>query len=141
MARFVGENNSPSGRVLACVGGVCRVLLDNGQEVEATAVRAIAPGARTTLSIRPERVLIGADADGAPTRLPGRVRDLIYVGDHLRAYIAVGAQEFIVKVPNSRHVPLSIGDDDPGRLAHGGLSRARSARDQGMTIKDREDQR
>jgi putative spermidine/putrescine transport system ATP-binding protein len=111
VARFVGENNSPSGRVLASAAGVCRVLLDNGQEVAATAVRAGAPGARTTLSIRPERVLIGAAAGGAPTRLPGRVHEVIYVGDHLRAYIAVGAQEFIVKIPNSRHVPLRIGDD------------------------------
>jgi putative spermidine/putrescine transport system ATP-binding protein len=111
VARFVGENNSPSGRILASAGGVCRVSLDNGQEVEATAVHAIAPGGRTTLSIRPERVLIGPAADEAPTRLPGRVRELIYVGDHLRAYIAVGAQEFIVKVPNSRHVPLTVGDD------------------------------
>ena len=36
-----------------------------------------------------------------PTRLPGRVRELIYVGDHLRAHLAVGAQEFIVKIPNA----------------------------------------
>jgi putative spermidine/putrescine transport system ATP-binding protein len=111
VARFVGENNSPSGRILACAGGVCRVLLDHGQQVEATAVHAIAPGERTTLSIRPERVLIGPDAGRVPTRLTGRVRELIYGGDHLRAYIAVGAQEFIVKIPNSRHVPLSVGDE------------------------------
>ena len=111
MARFIGENNSPSGRILSCAGGVCRDLLDHGQEVEATAVRATGPGERTTLSIRPERVLIGPEADRLPTRLRGLVRELIYVGDHLRAYIAVGAQEFIVKVPNSRHVALNVGDD------------------------------
>src|SRR5688572_30517177 len=40
VARFIGENNSPSGRILACAGGVCRVLLDHGQEVEAAAIRA-----------------------------------------------------------------------------------------------------
>ena len=111
MARFIGENNSPSGRILASSGGVCRVLLDHGHEVEATAVRATGPGERTTLSIRPERVLLGPDPDRVPTRLPGRTRELIYVGDHLRAYIAVGAQEFIVKIPNSRHVPLRVGDE------------------------------
>jgi putative spermidine/putrescine transport system ATP-binding protein len=111
VARFIGENNSPSGRILASSGGVCRVLLDHGQEVEATAVRATVPGERTTLSIRPERVLIGPDPARVPTRLPGRARELIYVGDHLRAYIAVGAQEFIVKIPNSRHVPLRVGDE------------------------------
>jgi putative spermidine/putrescine transport system ATP-binding protein len=111
VARFIGENNSPSGRILASAGGICRVLLDQGQEVEAAAIRVGAPDERTTLSIRPERVVIGAEAERVPTRLPGRVRELIYVGDHLRAYIAVGAQEFIVKIPNSRHVPLRVGDD------------------------------
>jgi putative spermidine/putrescine transport system ATP-binding protein len=111
VARFIGENNSPSGRILASSGSVCRVLLDQGQEVEAAAIRAAAPGERTTLSIRPERMVIGAEAERVPTRLPGRVRELIYVGDHLRACIAVGAQEFIVKIPNSRHVPLGVGDD------------------------------
>jgi putative spermidine/putrescine transport system ATP-binding protein len=111
VARFIGENNSPSGRILACAGGVCRVALDHGLEVEAAAIRAGVPGERTTLSIRPERMLVGAEAERVATRLPGRVRELIYVGDHLRAYIAVGVQEFIVKIPNSRHVPLRVGDD------------------------------
>jgi putative spermidine/putrescine transport system ATP-binding protein len=109
VARFVGENNSPSGRVLARSGGTCRVALDSGGEVEAVPVRAEAPGERTTLSIRPERVLIDPGPQVA-TRLQGRVRELVYLGDHLRACIAVGAKEFIVKIPNTRRVPLGVGD-------------------------------
>jgi putative spermidine/putrescine transport system ATP-binding protein len=111
VARFIGENNSPSGRILSRAGDACRVLLDAGSEVEAAAVRATTPGERTTLSIRPERVLVNPDEERVATRLPGRVRELIYVGDHLRAYVAAGAQEFIVKIPNSRYVPLRVGDD------------------------------
>jgi putative spermidine/putrescine transport system ATP-binding protein len=111
VARFIGENNSPSGRIVACAGETCRVVLEGGSEVEAAAVRGTTPGTRTTLSIRPERVLINPARDSVATRLPGRVRELIYVGDHLRAYVAVATQEFIVKIPNSRHVPLNIGDE------------------------------
>jgi putative spermidine/putrescine transport system ATP-binding protein len=111
VARFIGENNSPSGRITACAGPACRVRLDDGQEVEAAVVRGSAPGQRTTLSIRPERVLINPEAERVATRLPGKVRELIYVGDHLRAHVAVGVQEFIVKIPNSRHVPISVGDE------------------------------
>jgi putative spermidine/putrescine transport system ATP-binding protein len=111
VARFIGENNSPSGRILSRAGDACRVLLDAGPEVEAAAVRATTPGERTTLSIRPERVLVNPDEERVATRLPGRVRELIYVGDHLRVYVAAGAQEFIVKIPNSRYVPLRVGDD------------------------------
>ncbi len=59
--------------------------------------------APATLSIRPERVrLCGSDkqADGYDNRFPARVREIIYLGDHVRVRLALDdATELMAKVP------------------------------------------
>ena len=59
-------------------------------------------GARTTLSLRPERVIIACQEGEVENRLVGRVEELIYLGDHIRARLSVaGTEEFVVKIPNT----------------------------------------
>jgi putative spermidine/putrescine transport system ATP-binding protein len=100
VAHFIGENNRLPGRVVALANGVCRVALTDGAEVEATAVNVAGAGAPTTLSIRPERVEVDPAPDIA-NRIKGTVNDIIYLGDHMRAFIhAGGTDEFVVKAPN-----------------------------------------
>ena len=68
-------------------------------------------GSPTTLSLRPERVIINPNDGELPNIAEANVEELIYLGDHIRTRINLaGNSEFIVKVPNSMgHAQLSEG--------------------------------
>jgi putative spermidine/putrescine transport system ATP-binding protein len=108
VAQFIGENNRLPGRVLERHGERCRVALEDGQEVFALAVN---PGERTLLSIRPERAMIDPPPELTENRLPGRVEEMIYLGDHRRVRLSLaGSSDFIVKVSASHvHGSLAVG--------------------------------
>jgi putative spermidine/putrescine transport system ATP-binding protein len=75
VARFIGENNRLKGVVESVAGGSCVVRLGEGEEVRAQAV------------------------DASSNRFEAEVRELIYLGDHLRVRLALGGEEdFTVKV-------------------------------------------
>jgi putative spermidine/putrescine transport system ATP-binding protein len=101
VAQFVGENNRLLGTVRAVDGKTCVVEVEGGV-VQALAVNVDGPGSRSTLSLRPERVLIDPDPEHCPNRFEARVEELIYHGDHTRTRVrACGCEDFIIKVPNS----------------------------------------
>ena len=59
-------------------------------------------GAKTTLSIRPERINVGVKGENTSD---AEILELIYIGDHIRCRMLVeGDQDFIVKIPNSSKV-------------------------------------
>ena len=100
VAQFIGENNKLSGRVLDIDGKRCRVEVDGGTELVAEAVNVSAKGERTTLSLRPERVEFDPP-ETLDNVVEGRIREIIYLGDHLRVVMHVaGNPEFVVKVRN-----------------------------------------
>lgn len=101
VAQFVGENNRFDGDVKSADGDLCRVEIPGHSSVDALRVNA-APGGKTTLSLRPERVFIGVPAEGdAVTRVEAKICEHIYMGDHIRVRLSLfGSDEFIVKVPN-----------------------------------------
>jgi putative spermidine/putrescine transport system ATP-binding protein len=101
VAQFIGENNRMAGKVVAMNGTTCRVKVSSGDEVIATPIKVSAAGEPTTLSIRPERVVIQPDAGSLPNIFDARVEELIYFGDSMRARLNVcGAPEFVLKLPN-----------------------------------------
>jgi putative spermidine/putrescine transport system ATP-binding protein len=106
VAAFIGESNRLLGTITATEGRTCEVRLDSGELIHATAVNIGGLGARSTLSLRPERVVIlSGDARGGDSATPNvfdaEVQELIYLGDHIRTRVRVcGSDEFIVKVPN-----------------------------------------
>ncbi|HYD68148.1 ABC transporter ATP-binding protein [Azospirillum sp.] len=109
VANFIGENNVLAGAVENLEQGFCTVRLAAGGSVTATAVAVGAPGERTALSIRPERVRVLADGDAGdgPNRLPAVVKDTIYLGDHVLAVLDVaGNPEFMVKLPPGSYAGL-----------------------------------
>lgn len=110
VAQFIGENNKLDGTVAEINGDHVSVKLSNGAMVQALKVNCGAAGSKTTLSIRPERVVVGAS--DLPNASPAEVRELIYLGDHIRCRVAVhGNEDFIVKVPNNAgHAMLSEGE-------------------------------
>ena len=113
VAQFIGENNRLCGKVNAVEGQHCHVDLDGGGTVRALNVRVEGTGARTTLSLRPERVIVACQDGEVDNSIVGRVEELIYLGDHIRARLSVaGTDEFVVKIPNTdRHAALRAGMD------------------------------
>jgi len=102
VAQFIGENNKISGEVTEIDSDRCTVKVDCGDIVKALKVNVARAGDRTTLSLRPERVTLNPAAGSLENIFEGTVRELIYLGDHLRTRINVcGNDEFIVKVPNA----------------------------------------
>ncbi|PQO24085.1 spermidine/putrescine ABC transporter ATP-binding protein [Rhodobacteraceae bacterium WD3A24] len=110
VAAFIGENNTLKGKVEKIEGDTCHVALDDGSRVKALRVFVEGEGARTTLSLRPERVRVDVKEGAADTVLEGTVKERIYLGDHIRVRMDVaGNDEFVVKVPNTsgeRHFKL-----------------------------------
>ena len=111
VAQFIGENNRLIGKVTSVKGSYCQVALECGSVVSARNIAVGAEGERTTLSLRPERVVIAPTGEEVENAIMGRVEELIYLGDHIRARLVVsGTGEFVVKIPNTdRQVSLSRG--------------------------------
>ena len=100
VAQFIGENNTLLGTVTGLNDGIANVAFDNGQTTQALAVSCGEVGNRTTLSIRPERVILSDVGSGIG--VDAEVLELIYLGDHIRCRMDVhGNKDFVVKVPNA----------------------------------------
>ncbi len=112
VAQFIGENNKLRGDVTALEDGRCVVSTASGHQVQAIAVNVSQVGQPTTLSLRPERVLIAPQPGSIDNEFEATVLELIYLGDHIRARVALlGREDFIIKVPNSAdHVAIRKGD-------------------------------
>ncbi len=99
VAQFIGENNKLAGVIANTTKDICAVKLDSGQTVKALNVVGGKTGARSLLSIRPENIDINPKAKSTDNVLEADVRELIFLGDHLRARLAVaGNDDFVVKV-------------------------------------------
>lgn len=112
VANFIGENNILPGTIETVEPGWCRVRLAAGGMVTARAVDSGPVGGPTSVSVRPERVtlLIDGDGGGDVNRLPGTVRDTVYLGDHALAILEVaGNDEFMVKLPPGAQAGLAHG--------------------------------
>ncbi|WP_244860899.1 ABC transporter ATP-binding protein [Aromatoleum petrolei] len=111
VARFIGENNRISGDVLRLDGDECVVEMKGCGAVQAARVAALQAGAPTMLSLRPERVQIDPPEGSVPNAFEATVRDLVYLGDHLRIGLDLGGRNTLVaKMPNSsRHGRLAPG--------------------------------
>jgi len=104
VANFIGENNAFDGYVESVHGETCQVKLDNGARVQASLGNPVKRGDRTVLSVRPESVQLNVQSLGCANRLGGYVREVIYLGDHLRVRVELaGRKEIIVKAPAAQH--------------------------------------
>jgi putative spermidine/putrescine transport system ATP-binding protein len=112
VAAFIGENNRLLGSVEKSNGQSCTVRLQDGSRVEALSVNVAGEGKPTTLSLRPERVVVAPAEGQLPNVFEAKVQELIYLGDHIRTRVSVcGNDEFIIKVPNAQsHARIAEGE-------------------------------
>ncbi|MBU8545720.1 MULTISPECIES: ABC transporter ATP-binding protein [Roseomonadaceae] len=90
VAGFIGESN----RLTVQVVDTTRLRLEDGSLL-ATLPHALPPGTAALVSIRPERVVIGAQGPGNAV-----VEEVVYLGDHCRLRLAhAGRADFIAKLP------------------------------------------
>ena len=99
------------GDVVETDGDLCSVNV-NGTVVKALSVNHSGVGGKSTLSLRPERVVLSPVDGSLPNVIPAKVEELIYLGDHMRTRFSIcGSDDFVVKTPNSAgHIHLSEGD-------------------------------
>jgi putative spermidine/putrescine transport system ATP-binding protein len=103
VAQFIGENNKLPGVIESINGESCTVRLATGEVIDATAVNVSEKGAKTLVSIRPERVEFKSEMmpAGAHT-IDAEVMEFIYMGDLFRTRLKVaGSDEFVIKSRNT----------------------------------------
>ena len=104
VARFVGKNNRFDGSLQSVAGDRCSVRIAGDACIEGSLAAPLPLGSRVTVSLRPERVQVcGLGHTIQPVagcRLAGTLREVIYLGDHVRARVALpGNDDFTVKRP------------------------------------------
>ncbi|MBP8773119.1 MAG: ABC transporter ATP-binding protein [Aeromonadaceae bacterium] len=100
VAQFIGENNQIHGSIASIDGDHCEVKLADGTLLKALAINIGALGEATTVSVRPERILLGEAAKQCDNRVSGRIKEFVYLGDHIRLCLdTCGSDHFVVKIP------------------------------------------
>jgi putative spermidine/putrescine transport system ATP-binding protein len=103
VASFIGENNALTGTVLGRDGDLSSVRLSSGACVLARTGDAGGAGQPAIVSIRPERVRPAREDSPAAWRVPARVTEQIYLGDHVRLRMTVAdCDNFTMKTPISK---------------------------------------
>lgn len=100
VAQFIGENNQISGVIERIDGEHCEVRLADGALLKALAINIGAVGEATTVSVRPERIVLGEAAQQCDNRVSGLIQEFVYLGDHIRLRLETcGSDHFVVKIP------------------------------------------
>ena len=68
--------------------------------LKALAINIGAVGEATTVSVRPERIVLGEAAKQCDNRVSGLIQEFVYLGDHIRLRLETcGSDHFVVKIP------------------------------------------
>ena len=102
-ARFMGETNMLQGTVTSYAAPWCQVPLATGEEVTATAINVSGAGARTRLSVRPERLIFNPDEMQVPNRYKAKVLSMDFRGDHTVVHLRLASETLLeAKIPNAQ---------------------------------------
>ncbi len=104
VARFIGENNRFDGHLQSVTGTRCSISIDGEACIEGSLAVPLPAGSPVTVSLRPERVQIRVPGHtmcaASGCSLTGTLREVIYLGDHVRARVVLrGNEDFSVKRP------------------------------------------
>jgi len=102
VAQFIGENNQFYGTTIEIGNKSCSVKLSDDTIVYALPVGVQDIGMNVALSIRPERILIGNNIDSCQNKIKAVIKELHYLGDHLRVYVGLpNSVEIAIKISNA----------------------------------------
>ncbi|MEZ2131242.1 MULTISPECIES: ABC transporter ATP-binding protein [unclassified Sinorhizobium] len=106
VATFIGENNAIAGEVVALGNSICKIRTPDGSVITAHAGEGLKEGARATLVLRPERILLAPSADIA-NRFAARLKEIIYHGDHVRLRVAAcGSDDVCIKIAAAQDIAV-----------------------------------
>jgi spermidine/putrescine ABC transporter ATP-binding subunit len=106
VANFLGESVMLRGVIETVEGDRCAVRTNGGLLCRSRGKAPNDPKSPVTLMLRPERVLLGTEANGAANCFSGDVRSSVFAGDRLRYTIALSPSDWVtVSVPNRRMAP------------------------------------
>ena len=113
VADFIGDNNCLVGTVTEESENSCVVQTSDGSNIKSNKINIAGKGQKSTLSIRPERVIINPEVGQVPNIFKAKALELIYLGDHIRTRMQVcGNDQFYVKIANTSHIAdLNEGDE------------------------------
>ena len=101
VAKFIGENNTFSGTVKEINNEKATVQTESGEMITANPIAVSSVGEKTTVSLRPERVIINPESN-IENQFDCQVKEIIYHGDHTRLRVSLlKNDDFILKIPNS----------------------------------------
>ena len=89
VAEFIGETNLMSGIVDSVEGGTAGITVD-GLRISGHRRDAIVTGDRVHVSIRPEKIVSGAQSEGCEITCDGEVVDVVYKGSVVRYEVRLG---------------------------------------------------
>jgi spermidine/putrescine transport system ATP-binding protein len=120
VATFIGDTNLLRGTIRGAAGAA--VLETQGLRVR-LADRAPAEGTAASLSVRFERVRVGAAAGGCDNHFTGHVAEVIFLGALVRYRVRLpGGTDIVAQVPNVGTAPLQPGaETDVGWNASDGV--------------------
>jgi len=93
-------------------GDRCAIRTGGGLFCQFRAKPRIDPKSPVTLMLRPERILLGPEANGATNCFSGDIRSSVFAGDRMRYAIALSPSDLVtVSIPNRPAVsPLRVGE-------------------------------
>ena len=101
VAQFIGENNTFAGTVKDINNEKATVQTESGEMITANPIAVSSVGEKTTVSLRPERVIINPESN-IENQFDCQVKEIIYHGDHTRLRVSLlKNDDFILKIPNS----------------------------------------
>jgi len=116
VAQFIGDNNAIDARVVGIDDAKnCSISIEGASPgiFQSLLAGPVKVGEPATLSIRPERIAVAPPPD-VPNRTEATIRQIIYLGDHIRLRVeALGSDDIIIKVPNGSTLPAEI---SPGNI-------------------------
>ncbi len=113
VAGFIGDSTMLHGTVRASDGERCGIVLTDGRVLTGINVNGAAVGVAVQAGIRPERIVLHAQAPSERGNLlQARVASVIYFGDHLRLLCSIGEgqSDSTVKLPLSVPTVPAVGD-------------------------------
>jgi len=105
VARFVGDNNSWSGRIVSCLEGMIQIETTDGHRFRMQAGGEPITGTSVTLFLRPEAILIAPDASLADlNRFEVAVKSILFDGANSRLLVTPvnSEREMLVALPQNR---------------------------------------